>query len=332
MKRAFVFASALVAALACNKTEELPSRPEPSATSPAPSAAAVDAGEKETFVRITKVPPKVGDTRTQKQSIDMKVKIHVDMKPKPIDREMERVETSVEKHEALAVDGPAVTKVKIVVQERTQTEFDEGKQTKKNPSVTSGKTYIAEAKNGAIAVTNEKGGAVSKEEARLVEKQAPYLGKPNDLLKTLPEKIKVGASVPEIAAIMRSKLAANDPNDDSREVMAVRTVDVTLKGTRTEGGEEVAVFDVKTTLVRRDASEMTMDMNGEFTLRTRDGWPLLLSLRGPITMGNAGDADAGAADALDAGADALAVDAATAKGPKVSGTGEFKLEMLVSYP
>lgn len=212
--------------------------------------------------------------------------------------EREGVEKTVE---VLAVSGISVTKVKVAYKESTKVESKDGaEKTIKSPVI--GKTYIVEAKNGAVSVLTEQGAPVPAEEAKEVQDDFKNLGKQDDMQSVLPETpLRVGDQVDAIAEGLRTKLSSGD---DGKTKTTVEKSSAKLIKINDKGGTKTGVFKIELDVViDKSGMVIRMKMEGEVELRAEDGFPVAMMLTAPAAVASAPGA----------------------KGPKIGGHGLFTM-------
>jgi hypothetical protein len=260
-------------------------------------------------ITFTKRVPAVGTVAEEKQSMEMKMELTLDMKgSKPITVEIERSETQVKREKVLASDGKVTTKLEVTYVSKEEIDKEKGTEKKKSSPV-SGKVYRVEAKDGKPYVTTDKGGPVPPNEAAVVAKGQKSIGKPDPVFEGMPDTpIKVGDKVDSLAKAIKERLS--EDTDDGE----VTEVSVKLKEIRSTDAGKEGVFEVAMTLALKkkgDPLDLRMELTGTMVLRKDDTWPTELTLAGPITMSSA---------------------EGKGKSPGFTGKGTMKMAFSMSYP
>jgi hypothetical protein len=193
----------------------------------------------------------------------------------------ERTETSSgvllkDTAETLAVSGDASTKVRVTFDKVDRRRKERRKQTTKSSAI-AGRSYIIEAKNGRIEVSEESGELASASEAKEVEKHFQSLGRPDLLLAGVPPTpLKPGDRSEPLATALTEKLT------EELEGMKVLDVGVIFK----ERSGEDGLFDVAMKLSKEEgAMRLAVDLTGPMRLSTTSGGvTLTVDLKGPITV------------------------------------------------
>lgn len=273
-------------------SEAAASTPAPSAAQPAPSAADGYVFQK----KMPAVGARVLESETKTMSLTLNVggKSAKDKPIKVVKNDRDTVEKAVE---VLAVTADAITKVKVTYRNHSKVEAKDGAD-KTTKAPVAGKTYVAEAKNGAVSVLTEKGAPAPAEEAKIVQKDFKSLGKPDDFQKALPDKpIKVGDKVDSIARALEERMTRDD---DGTSKTTVESTSVTFVRAGEKGGVKTGVFEIAIDLAMdKGGMVIRMKMKGEVELRLDDGFPVSMSFQAPVTVGTP----------------------AGAPGPKISGAG-----------
>lgn len=247
------------------------------AAASARTASATDRGA----VTFTRKPPKVGVKREELSVMKMSFSMDVDPgNGKPIRQETSIAETNKKTQELLALDGEIPTKVKVTF-DRDEEAMTEGGNERKTPSKIAGKTYVVEAKDGKIVVSDAAGKLAPKPEATRVDKHFKSLGKLDPLSSAIPKTpLEPGAKVDSIAKSLEGYLKQGSDG------MNVSDVRVTFK----ERSGDDGVFDLALKMGKEDETvSMSMDLDGEMRLSTSTGEPSKLALSGPITIAGKSD-------------------------------------------
>ena len=267
------------------------SEPAAAATATAAPTVAVGAGQKAESAPVVdgyvfkKTMPAVGakvaekETKTMNLTIEVGGKTPKDKLAKVVKGEKKTIDKTVE---VLAVSADAITKVKVSYKDHSKVESKDGAdKTTKAPVM--GKTYVVEAKDGAVNVTTEKGVPAPAEEAALVQDDFKRLGKPNELQSALPATpLKIGDKVDSLGQSLRDKVAKDD---DGKTKTTVESSSVTLAKVNESGGSKTGVFDVILDLAMDQGGMIIkMKMKGQVELRMDDGFPVSMSFQAPITV------------------------------------------------
>jgi hypothetical protein len=250
-----------------------PAPPAPAAAgSAAPAAPATD------DVTIATVAAKVGDKETETSDESALIKLE----PTP----GQTVEVDSHKHsirvvEVVAVDGGAMTKVKVSYPEMTDTSTSGGKSKDKAVPVV-GKSYLVWREGGATKVTHEDGSEVTPEEQHIAAKITKDLGHPDPMAALLASKtwkagVKVDLTADELAA-----MGANLGDDDAAPQMGAGAL--TLKS----ADATTATFEfVVSMTMKLPKGEMKIDLTLTVKIDRATARPTELSGSGPMS-GNMG--------------------------------------------
>lgn len=299
----FVFASP-----ACKKETNRGEKSEKDQPKPDPKGRPKSEADTKEIV-FTKKVPGVGTVVEDKQSMEMKMELTLEMKgAKPITIEIDRSETQVKKEKVLESDGKATTKLEVTYVSKEEVEREKGKEKRKSSPV-EGKTYVVELRDGKPYVTTDKGKLAPSAEANVVAKGHKGLGKPEPTIEGMPDKpIKVGDKVDSLAKAIKERLSEDTDEGE------IADVSVTLKEIKSgEHGKE-GVFEVGMTLALKKKGEpldLQMKLEGTMSLRKDDTWPTELTLSGPITMSS---------------------DDGKGKAPGFTGKGTMKMTFSMGYP
>ncbi|MFO0554975.1 MAG: protein kinase [Polyangiaceae bacterium] len=183
---------------------------------------------------------------------------------------------SVETATILAANGRIVIKEKVEFGEVTHsTQSSEQTEPQVQPSPVSGKSYIAEFRDGGVVVTTATHEPVSPEEESFVRGRSNELGVPR--LSTMPDiPLKRGDHADTIV----EELVSGVTNDASR----VTDASVTLKDIKVKDSVKYGVFDVALTLTQT-INEMTFvtQFKGTLTIRATDSEITNIDLTGPVS-------------------------------------------------
>ena len=194
------------------------------------------------FVFKKKVPA-VGTKVIETESKTTNLTLDITPKPKAKAVKVVRSErAAIEKTvEILAVSADAITKVKVTYKTHSKVETKDAKESATTSPVT-GKTYVVEAKDGAITVLTDKGAVAPADEAKAVQDDFKKLGKPNDLAKSLPDTpLKVGDRVDALGQAFQARMAKDD---DGNTKTTVESTSVTLARVNEKNGSKTGVFDL----------------------------------------------------------------------------------------
>ncbi|NUP07383.1 MAG: protein kinase [Polyangiaceae bacterium] len=230
-------------------------------------------------IQFIKKDPAVGSKYTMREKTLFKIAITQPQTADSSESEQKQVTTTI-----LAADGKTVLKIKLQYGDVIKTSTSNG-QSQNLKSPVSGKTYIAEYKDGDIVVTDENYRPVAPEEEAEVEKAASGLGKPNPELLALPDvPLKRGDRADTLAEALRGEVAAN-PDDKTQ----FSDIHVTLKDIQIKDGVKVGIFDLSFSMTSTPPSEevtvtVTATVTGTMTIRANDGRTTQVSISGPMTL------------------------------------------------
>lgn len=186
--------------------------------------------------------------------------------------------------EVVAISGDVVTRVKVRYKSHETIKRDDGTETRENPPVT-GKTYLVEARKGAVVVLTEQGAAAPPAEASIVQKDFTDLGKPDEFRDALPDRpIRVGERLDSIAGAMKTRLSKGD----GKNMSTVEGVTVRLARVDDHGGSKTGVLDfIASVLYGESHALIRMKVKGQVELRLEDGFTSSISMMGPVTVSSA---------------------------------------------
>ena len=277
---------------ACGQTKEQPQPPTPAKVTPPakvevpPTKAETpptpaNAGDGTVFVKRA---PAVGDKWEDKVGMTMSMETSVDPdgSGKVQKATMEKTETETRQEEVLAVQGEAVTKVKVTFVEKTANIKEEGKERKRSSPV-AGKTYVVEAKDGKITVLLDGDRPAPAMQAKVVKDAYETLGKVDPLYAGVPRRpLKPGDKVEELAKAMKEFMLIRAKD------MEVSNVNVVFQGSKDGEG----VFDIEVTLAAVEKPmRFDMKLKGQARMSLTTGQPSATILKGPLSVGSTeGDA------------------------------------------
>ncbi len=235
-------------------------------------------------IKFVKKDPAVGSVSTTESATDFKLTL-----TQPAAFESSSTDRSSATKTILAADGKKVLKFRIKYGEVVKNENQNGEQ-KTTVSPVSGKTYIAEHKDGDVVVTDDNYKPVPEAESAVVEKDAATLGKPSPEIVALPDvTLKRGDRADSLADLLRGSLAeGEEENSEFSDVY------VTLKDIKLENGVKVGIFDIGfTAKLKQPDFGMTMTLKGTITIREVDGRSTFTTITGPVTMTGANIAGTG---------------------------------------
>lgn len=282
-----IFAVSLsVAVAACGKKDDGPKPAGPASASASAPAASAPKAEEGVFgklkqamggeVTITRKPPKVGSKRKLDHTSNLTLDITYG--PKKIGVLEDEVNKRTE--ETLAVAGDVVTKAKVTYEQRTKTKAQDGRTGAPDKNVLAGKTFVVEAKDGKVLVTNEDGKPVDAASKAAVEKDYKRFGKPNAVVAAFPTRaLKVGEEVKELSAAIVEDL--KDDMDAEKAGLTVESPKVVLD--RKEGDNAVFVLTM-TMRMAKGPLKGNIPVTGSVTVRASDGFLLRSETNGPINL------------------------------------------------
>lgn len=230
---------------------------------------------KEIGTKFTKKDPTVGDKRTQDEKSEMQLKISM----KKQSFEFAEQESTKCEEEILEVSNGAVTKMRVTFAEDVKTKTEGSRASKPKSSAVAGKTYVVLAKDGKINVLNSKDKPASGPEARLVENRYRTLGKPDEVIAAIGDRVlKEGDEVPELVRAIESELQPKDKKIDNKLTFAGTKVLFAGK----EGDQ--GIFDVTVTMRVGGFMKMEVPLKGKLRARLSDAHLAAFSVDGPINL------------------------------------------------
>lgn len=221
------------------------------------------------LIRMTSDETSMGFTLTEKgQTLTMKVN-----------------QSKKKSEKLLALKGSIATKLEVTFQKVAKVEVMNSK-TLKPPSPLEGKTYVVEVRSGQLLVTKADGKPVTAEEQELVASEYKTLGKPNFMLDGLPVgPVRIGARIPSMEEALKKSFTLSMGGKPG-EKWQIDNASVTLSGKGRVDGAAVALMDfgMAMTVTQQTGFTMTMHMKGTVTVRLADGWPIRLSMKGPLDI------------------------------------------------
>ena len=268
----------------CRKkpTKTTPGRDAPRANAGAPSAPTTTPTHTTTRETVTfhKVYPKVGTIRVTTEA--MKMRFTMNARGTALTMAHNGIEAKSEK--VLALTGNRISKVEVTYTLVLETKTQNGTATH-TPSPVVGKTYVVEARGGKVLVTTRDGRSVSAAENKHVAKDYKSLGKANHMLDAIPTKpVAVGNYVPAFAEALKKSFADTFAGDPKQQ-WTIANVFVKLNSKGTVAGTPVAILAVGVSMtMAQPGFNMTMHLKGTVVLRLADGWPLTLTMSGPLDI------------------------------------------------
>ena len=225
-------------------------------------------------------PVKPGDTQTKSQDFQSTMKLTVKANGAVVNT-VEQNSGKFEKRKitALETSGESMTKLKMTYLSATMTAPGEA-EAKATPY--SGKTYIAEMKNGNVSVTNEAGKPVAdEEEVSFVAKDAKSIMKPERFSKLLEGKtLKAGDKVDISEEMAREILGAEEqPTKVDKMSMVLKEIRKVPAGTQ-------GVFSLEMIMASdlNPVMKMTANVKGDTIIAVDTCWPILMAITGPVTI------------------------------------------------
>ncbi|MBK8254169.1 MAG: hypothetical protein IPK82_16070 [Polyangiaceae bacterium] len=197
--------------------------------------------------------------------------------------------------EVMAVSNDVVTKIKVTYKSYEKAKKKDGKPEPSKVNLT-GKTYILEAKDGAVTVSTQGGAAAPEEEAKAVKKDFKNFGKGDSMSKALPDKpIRVGDRVDSIAQAFSDRFSEDD---SGKEKATVEKAVVTFSAVKDTPGGKVGVFDYSFDLaIDNGLMIIRMPIKGQAELRMEDAMPTAVNMKSPINVSSQGGSITGSGDA-----------------------------------
>lgn len=222
-------------------------------------------------------PLQAGETDDADESLDMTMFVTVTVQGKAHDMTVRHNEVRKTKTEVRAANDRFVTKERLTVVSdiRTETKPFKPPGSPKRTAI-SGKAYLLDAQGTDIAVTDDIGGVVPADEAKLVKKVAHNFGKPDPMDTALNgQTFLLGQTV----SIPPDKL--NGMFADEGGKMNLSQASFTL--TKNEGG--VATLDVEMTVgVASGSLVISMPMKGTGRVDVATGHALDFTMTGTMTV------------------------------------------------
>lgn len=250
----------------------------PPAPAPEPEPVAVNGG----WVFKKKLPA-VGASALEKESSAMSMNMAITLKGAKTEKLVMVDNTKIERTvEVLAVSADAVTKIKVTYKSYEATKTKNGADEPGKVSL-AGKSYIVESAGGTTTVTTPEGGAPPADEVKAVKKQFKSLGRPDSLSKSLPDTpIKVGDRVDSVADGLKDLFKEDQ---SGKEKVTVSKAAVKLTAVKDTPAGKVGVFEYSFDLAI-DVQLMIVKMpaKGVAEIRIRDGAPLHITMKSPLTI------------------------------------------------
>jgi hypothetical protein len=230
-------------------------------------------------VTIVKKAPPAGTKYTELGDLAVDMKVSVKFGQKSIKQSFASKTKKAKSVEVLASSGEIISKAKITYTAHAETKTQSGKppQTSSKPFV--GKVYILERKGEQLIVTDEQGAEPPAAEAKAVIDDNRRFGKPDGMLAQFPEKFEQGQTIEVGPELAKEMLGGDDEN------MSVKTATITYKKTKKVAGKDVAYFTMNFVIGGGEGPmSMSMSLKGEAALYVDGGWPVTISLKGPIDL------------------------------------------------
>ncbi|MFH2007495.1 MAG: hypothetical protein ABI333_12995 [bacterium] len=241
---------------------------------PAAKADAPAAGGEITFTKkMTPVGTKIAKIE--------KMNMHFTLEAQGRQIKFTNASTEVKNEEILALKGNIVTKLKVHFK-TMQTIAGQGDKSKTTNLPIEGKTYVLEAKDGEVIVTDDAGKPVDAKINKAVRKEFKTFGKPNKMFEAIPTTpIKVGARVESLEKALQASFK-EDLGGGKGEQWSLTNVTVALK----EIQGKLALFAVTVTITMNKGPQfsMTMNMKGVVTVDTTTGMELASTIAGPLDV------------------------------------------------
>ncbi len=230
-------------------------------------------------VSINKKAPPAGTTFTESGDLAVDMKVAVKFGQKNIKQSFASKTTKRKQVEVLASKGEVITKARITYKTHTETKTQSGKPPATSDKPFVGKSYILERKDEELIVTDEQGAAPPANEHKAVTDDNNRFGKPDGMLSQFPDKFEQGQTIDVGPEMAKEMLGGDDEN------MTVTKATITFKKTKKIAGKEVAYFDLNFVIGGGEGPmSMSMKLQGEAALYVDGGWPVAISLKGPINL------------------------------------------------
>jgi hypothetical protein len=182
--------------------------------------------------------------------------------------------------EVLQRNAEAASKVRVTYDDKTVTAIVNGRQ-KRIESPLRGKTYVLEAREGGLAITDEGGQEVTAQEGTTLSREFRGLGGGDEterVMRSAP--MRLGAESPALAEALKKDFARTIEGR-----IFFGRVTVTPAGVRRVGSLDCVAFSVVLQVgVETKDRKVRMDMKGELLARTDSGWPVSIDLGGPVAV------------------------------------------------
>lgn len=235
-------------------------------------------------ITFKKQRPQVGETRTDRGNMSMKISIEVSMGGQVL-QSMDQSQDEVEamRTTVLAKDGDEITEVELHCIDKSSTQKGPaGEMKDESPLV--GHTVVAKKKDGEIEITDASGEPVEEaiEEAAIEEAESTFRSREGNFAKIVPDRgIEIGEKL-EVDAELARALFIEDEDNPLQDITMV----LTLKGRKEHAGQDCGVFDVELTMkgAPNESATVKATLTGELLLGVETCRPLQLSLEGNFEM------------------------------------------------
>lgn len=288
--RAAVLALLVAAAIGCgdkssSSSKSAEAKAEPPSTGKSSKAGSTDAANEAT---ITKRYAVVGDVEKSTKVKTFAMKAKIKGPDGMVDVESTENETIEKTEECLAIADKQCSKAKVSFVKYEGKKVTNGK-SKDEAHPTVGKTYIIERKGKDLAVTLADGSAASEAEQKDIKDTYKRFGRRKDKLAAMPDKVKVGDSLDELAKVLGEEAAQDD--DDDGDAPPKVTSKIVVKAIREEGGKKIVTLDVAMSMEgdSKKVGHMKIEMKGTVDLRADIAQDVTSELAGPLEIDFAND-------------------------------------------
>jgi hypothetical protein len=225
-------------------------------------------------------PVKSGNTQIVSQEFQSTMKLTVKANGNVVNS-VEQNSGKIEKRKITLLEASGDEKTKIRMSYLTSTTTS-AEQPLAKTAAYSGKTFVAEKKNGTVIVTDEDGKAVVDPEISIqIAKDATSVMKPERFSKAFDGKVLKAGDKVDITDEMAKDLLGSDDRPGKVEKM-----DMVLKEIRKgpAGTQGVFSIDVVITGDINVGMKMSMSMKGEAVIAVDTCWPVSMLINGPLTL------------------------------------------------
>ena len=227
-------------------------------------------------VTIAKVPRKAGDKRKVAHTSSFRIDLKIGAKSESFGETEDYLYTE----EVLGVTGDAVTKLKVSYGQHKRATQNGAKPPVEGKDILAGKSFLLESVNGKTVITKDDGKPADAASKAAVQRDYKRFGQADGVGAAVPTRaLKPGEEVKELGDALGKRMG--ESMDGDKQGMTAEAPKVVLE--KQEGDN--AHFTISLTLrIAKGPLKGTIPLTGAMDIRTKDGAPSKLEVKGPIQL------------------------------------------------